>query len=289
MHVRVWGCRGSLATPGADTIRYGGNTSCVEVRLGSGDTLVLDAGTGIRPLGAAMDLESVGELHVLLTHLHLDHLQGLGFFRPLFEPDLEVHVWGPASSGLPLADRIAMYLSPPLFPVGLADLQARITFHDAPDEPFRIGSAIVQAAPVTHQGPTVGYRVEENGKVLAYLPDHEPSLGIDLLDQPLSRISGYEVARDADLLFHDAQYGDAQYPSHVGWGHSAYGHAVRFAARAEVDTVAFFHHDPSHTDDRLDELLVDARRACNGAPARVWSAHEGMAIVLDDRGPPRSL
>ena len=178
MEARVWGCRGSLASPGADTVRYGGNTSCVEVRLESGHLLILDAGTGIRPLGAAMDGEPFDELHIFLTHLHLDHLQGLGFFRPLFRPGADIHVWGPASPVQSLADRIAIYLSPPLFPVRLADIPARITFHDAPEDGVTIGSATVRAASVAHQGPTVGYRIEENGRTLAYLPDHEPSLGV---------------------------------------------------------------------------------------------------------------
>ena len=173
MRARVWGCRGSLAAPGADTIRYGGNTSCIEVVLESGEHLILDAGTGMRPLGVALEREPVDELHVLLTHLHLDHLQGLGFFRPLFRPGVDVHLWGPASPVQSLADRIAIYLSPPLFPVRLADIPARLIFHDEPEDAVNIGSATIRAAKVTHQGPTVGYRIEENGQSLVYLPDHE--------------------------------------------------------------------------------------------------------------------
>jgi phosphoribosyl 1,2-cyclic phosphodiesterase len=152
MQARVWGCRGSLAAPGPDTVRYGGNTSCVEVRLESGPTLVLDAGTGMRPLGVAIDHEPVEELHILLTHLHMDHLQGLGFFRPLFRSGADVHVWGPASPVQSLADRIALYLSPPLFPVRLGDIPAQVMFHDAPEEAVRIGSATIRAGKVTHQG-----------------------------------------------------------------------------------------------------------------------------------------
>jgi phosphoribosyl 1,2-cyclic phosphodiesterase len=132
MRARVWGSRGSLAAPGPDTLRYGGNTSCVEVRLESGHRVILDAGTGLRALGVLMDDEPVDELHILLTHLHLDHVQGLGFFRPLFKPGIDVHIWGPASPVQSLADRIAIYLSPPLFPVRLSDIPANLTFHDAP-------------------------------------------------------------------------------------------------------------------------------------------------------------
>ena len=235
MQVKVWGCRGSLAVPGADTVRYGGNTSCVEVRGDEGEVLVLDAGTGMRPLGLQLEREGVRTIHVLLSHLHLDHLQGLGFFRPLFETGADIHVWGPPSPVQSLGERIATYLSPPLFPVRLADIPATVTFHDAPEEPTQIGSLQVRAALVTHQGPTVGYRIEAGGRSVVYLPDHEPSLGMDVALQPTDWISGYDLAHAADVLLHDAQYGDDEYPRHVGWGHSAIGHVVAFAQKAVVD------------------------------------------------------
>ncbi len=284
MYAQVWGCRGSLAAPGAETVRYGGNTSCIEVRTSTDDLIVLDAGTGIRPLGAAVDRDLPPEVHILLTHLHLDHLQGLGFFRPLFRPDTEVHIWGPPSPVQSLADRIAIYLSPPLFPVRLADVAARITFHDAPEESVTIGSATVRAANVTHQGPTVGYRIEEDGRSLAYLPDHEPSLGVELDDLPPSWISGHDVAHGVDVLFHDAQYGDHEYPAHVGWGHSAFEHVLWFAQKAEVGRVVLFHHDPYHTDDELEALLTGAHERWGTDCEWVCLAHEGMRVTLDDRG-----
>jgi phosphoribosyl 1,2-cyclic phosphodiesterase len=281
MQTRVWGCRGSVAAPGEETVRYGGNTSCVEVRLASGHVLVLDAGTGMRPLGAALDLTDVTELHILLTHLHLDHLQGLGFFKPLFQPGLDVHIWGPPSPVQSLAERIAIYLSPPLFPVRLADLPARVTFHDAPEAPVRIGSAEVRAGRVTHQGPTVGYRVEEGGCGFAYLPDHEPALGGRLADQPDSWISGYDLVRDVDVLFHDAQYLDSEYPRHIGWGHSAIGDTLEFATRARVGKLVLFHHDPYHTDDDLEAMLADARTTRALPDNWVSLAHEGMTLEFE--------
>lgn len=280
MLARVWGCRGSLAAPGPETLRYGGNTSCVEVRLDSGPTLVLDAGTGMRALGVAIDRDPVDELHVLLTHLHLDHLQGLGFFRPLFQRGVDVHLWGPASPVQSLAERIAIYLSPPLFPVRLADIPANVTFHDAPEEAVRIGSATVRAGKVTHQGPTVGYRIEEGGRTLVYLPDHEPSIGVHLPDEPTDWISGHEIAHDADVLFHDAQYRDDEYPQHIGWGHSCVEHVVGFAGKAGVGSVVLFHHDPYHVDDELDALLLEARRRWHGSDDQVRLACEGMTIDL---------
>jgi phosphoribosyl 1,2-cyclic phosphodiesterase len=282
MWARVWGCRGSIAAPGPETVRYGGNTSCLEVGLESGETLVLDAGTGMRALGAAMGPDRTARsLHILLTHLHMDHVQGLGFFRPLFEAGADVHLWGPTSPVETLEERIATYLSPPLFPVRLADIPARLTFHDAPGEPVTIGSATVRASKVTHQGPTVGYRIEENGQSITNIPDHEPSLGVRLADQPAAWISGHELAQGTDVLFHDAQYTDAEYPEHVGWGHSAIGHVVEFVRKAEVGTLVLFHHDPYHTDEDLDVLLAEARRQLGGDADRVSHASEGMTVVCD--------
>jgi len=282
VRVRVWGCRGSVAAPGPDTMRYGGNTSCVEVRGDGGEAIVLDAGTGMRPLGVQMSQEGVKVVHIFLTHLHMDHLQGLGFFRPLFNPEAEIHVWGPPSPVQPLADRIAMYMSPPLFPVRVADIPCNLTFHDAPTEPIEIGGLSVRASLVTHQGPTVGYRVEENGKSIVYLPDHEPSIaGMDLSTQSAEWISGHELAHRCDVLLHDAQYGDDEYPRHVGWGHSAIGHVVAFAQKAEVERLVLFHHDPYHTDHELELLNDDARRMWGPTGDDcVASAWEGMLIEV---------
>jgi len=265
-------------------VKYGGNTSCVEVRLASGEVLVLDAGTGMRALGVGMQDEKVPELHILLTHLHLDHLQGLGFFRPLFDPNLDIHIWGPPSPVQKLADRIAMYLSPPLFPVHLDDVPARLTFHDAPDEPVTIGSATMRAGLVQHQGPTVGYRIEEDGRALVYMPDHEPSLGIELQSLPAEWMSGYDIARGCDVLLHDAQYRDHEYRAHVGWGHSGLGDTIAFAEKANVGSLVLFHHDPYHTDDELEELLAEAHRAWPERSDLVRLAHEGMTIGFAAHG-----
>lgn len=286
MKVRIWGCRGSLATPGPDTVRYGGNTSCVEIRGSDGQVLVLDAGTGMRPLGVVMADEESRPVHVLLSHLHLDHLQGLGFFRPLFQPGREIHIWGPSSPVQSLSERIATYLSPPLFPVHLADVPSKIHFHDVPDEVIDVGSMRVTAELVTHQGPTVGYRIEENGRSVVYMPDHEPGLGLGsgLADQSAEWISGYHLARDADVLLHDAQYTDEEYPRHVGWGHSAVGHVVEFAQKARVRHLVLFHHDPYHPDHELESLVTAARGIWGTRDGEVLAAWEGMTIDLSPEG-----
>jgi phosphoribosyl 1,2-cyclic phosphodiesterase len=282
MNVRIWGCRGSVAAPGPETMRYGGNTSCVEVQTDDGVTLILDAGTGMRPLGAELAARGVREVHVLLSHLHLDHLQGLGFFRPLYDPDVHVHIWGPPSPVQPLADRIALYLSPPLFPLRLVEIPARVTFHDAPETPVMIGSAEVVAASVTHQGPTVGYRITDGGRTLCYLPDHEPSLGVHLADLDPDWISGFALAHRVDVLLHDAQYGDGEYPDHVGWGHSSIEHVVEFARKAQVGRLVLFHHDPYHDDDQLDALRAAASRLLGRGDHAVDMAYEGMRLAFRD-------
>lgn len=277
MHARVWGCRGSVASPGPDTVRYGGNTSCVEVRLDDGAVLVLDAGTGIRPLGIRLAEEGVRTIHLFLSHLHLDHLQGLAFFAPLYDPSVVLHVWGPRSPARDLRERIGAYMSEPLFPVNLSDVPCQAVFHDAPEGGCDLGAATVWAAPVSHQGPTLGYRIEA-GWSLAYIPDHEPALGLDIDTVDVSWLSGYEVAADADVLLHDAQYTEDEYPLHVGWGHSSVSHVVSFARRSGVRQLVLFHHDPRHTDPALETLLERARELWGPTGAVPVLAREGMRV-----------
>jgi phosphoribosyl 1,2-cyclic phosphodiesterase len=180
MRLKVWGCRGSVAAPGAETARYGGNTSCVQVTLADGSLLVLDAGTGIRALGLALARgQCPPVVHVLLSHLHLDHIQGLMFFAPCFSPGTQVCIWGPPDPEESLRDRLARYISSPLAPVEIEELPATISFRECPSE-WSIGSALLRSAPVTHRGPTLGFRITDGAQSLCYLPDHEPALGLPL-------------------------------------------------------------------------------------------------------------
>ena len=251
MRVTLWGTRGSLAAPGPETVRYGGNTACVEVRGKRNALLVLDAGTGIQRLGA-MVRGGRGRIDLLLTHLHMDHIQGLGFFEPLYEPGREIHIWGPPSPTLDLRTRLARYLSPPLFPVRLRDLPCRLTLHNVPPERFEVGGLEVEAALVCHPGSTVGYRISEGARSLAYLPDHEPALGLREFPGEPERTSGFDLAAGADLLIHDAQYTTEEYQKRVGWGHSSMRDAIAFATVAGARRFVPFHHDPTHDDAMLD-------------------------------------
>ena len=291
MEVKVWGARGSVPAPGPDMNRYGGNTSCVQVRLASGEELILDAGTGIRNLG--MTLLDHPQANILLTHLHLDHIQGLMFFPPCFKSESQITIWGPASPEASLEDRIARYISAPLSPVEVRELPCEVSFRDTPATEWEIGSARIRAEAVTHRGPTLGYRITEGDTSLCFIPDHEPALGASLAELEPEWISGHELARDADLLIHDCQYADNEYAEHVGWGHSALSDTITFARRTGARRLMLFHHDPLHSDDFLDRLHIHAQERFaeeGGDPTAVEIAIEGATYGLTARTrPPAEL
>ena len=277
MRVRLWGTRGSVAAPGTDTARYGGNTSCVEVRGAEGTLLVLDAGTGIRPLGRAL-AGTITRVDVLLTHFHMDHIQGLGFFAPLYDPSVETHLWGPSSTTLSLRARLMRYLSPPLFPVHLRDLP-RTVLHELPSGEFDIGEFRVRSDRVCHPGFTVGYRIASSHATLTYLCDHEPALGVSNFPLQADWTSGHALARDADLLIHDGQYSLAEYARHVGWGHCALEHAIAFAEQAGARHLVTFHHDPAHDDQTIDRITSEATASVR-TPLVVTAGAEGAVFEL---------
>jgi phosphoribosyl 1,2-cyclic phosphodiesterase len=258
----------------------------VQVTLSDGSVLVLDAGSGIRDLGpSCADAERI---HILLTHLHLDHIQGLLFFAPFFRPETEIVIWGPPAPGRSLRDRIGRYLSAPLSPIEIRSLPAKVSFRKCPIGEWEIGPARIQAAPVRHRGPTLGFRISDADTSLCYLPDHEPGLGVPLSDIEPAWISGLALAERCSLLLHDCQYTDEEYSERIGWGHSRVSDALLFARRSEAELVLLFHHDPLHTDDELDLLH---RRAGEhwlalGAPTgELAMATEGSEIELRADGP----
>jgi phosphoribosyl 1,2-cyclic phosphodiesterase len=275
--VKLWGTRGSVASAGPQTARYGGNTACVEVRGEDGTLVVLDAGTGIQRLGNELE----GDIHridILLTHLHMDHIQGLGFFAPIFRKGCEIHVWGPPSPTLHLRARLTRYLSPPLFPIRLRDLRANFEFHDAPQDAFTIGPLTIQADEVIHPGATLGFRISENGRSMTYLSDHEPALATANGNPGPEWVSGLSLARGADVLIHDAQYTQPERDERMGWGHSSVPEAIAFAHAAQARQLVLFHHDPARTDHQMDLLLAEAEGLAEGLP--VTAAREGDVLVL---------
>jgi phosphoribosyl 1,2-cyclic phosphodiesterase len=281
VRVTFWGSRGTIASPGADTARYGGNTSCVEVRLDDGTLVVLDAGTGARALGQARVEESPSRIDLLITHLHVDHIEGLGFFEPIWRADTELHVWGPPSPVASHDRRLAKYFSPPLFPLHLSEVPARVTFHDAPEGSWTIGGAMVHSAAIQHQGITVGYRVEADGAAVTYLTDHEPALGADIETALPEWISGAALAWKSDLLIHDCQYTDEEYDARVGFGHSRAADVASFAAKVGARRLALFHHDPFHSDDELDAIRERVLERWSVEPARVVIAAEGADLAIE--------
>jgi ribonuclease BN (tRNA processing enzyme) len=239
--------------------------------------VILDAGTGICALGEHLGAD-VGRVDILLTHLHLDHILGLGFFAGLYRPDLEIHIWGPDSTVGRLRERLSRYMSPPLFPVRIRELPCRLSLHDAPLGLFEVPGVSVTAALVCHPGPTVGYRLEDDTGTVAYLPDHEPALGARQFPDEPRWTSGFDLVAGADVLIHDAQYADTEYPDHLGWGHSSISQAVTLAGEAGVRHLIPFHHDPGHDDDRLDELYEPLIPAEIGLA--ITPACEGYRLVV---------
>jgi phosphoribosyl 1,2-cyclic phosphodiesterase len=274
--VTFWGVRGSLPTPGPATAGYGGNTACVSVEAATGSLVVLDAGTGIRELGDQLPAE-LTRVDVLLTHLHMDHIIGLGFFAGLYRPGLEVHLWGPASTVGTLRERLSRYLSPPLFPVLLRELPCRLSVHDVSFEPFALPGCTVTATLVCHPGATVGYRLSDARSSLAYLPDHEPVLANPRFAEEPRWSSGAALAEGVDLLVHDAQYTDDEYDRHVGWGHSSLGQAFALARALGTGRFVPFHFDPSHDDAMLDGLFAMLPPADG---PMVVPAREGLTLTV---------
>jgi phosphoribosyl 1,2-cyclic phosphodiesterase len=279
MRIKYWGARGSIPTPGREMARHGGNTSCVELTLSDGSEVILDAGTGVSALGRERTIDA-GRVHLLLTHLHLDHIQGLMFFEPLFDPGCEVHVTGPAALGGSLLNRLARYISAPLAPIEIRELPADVSFEDVSTSRWQFGPATIEAAFVNHRGPTLGYRVTDSGVSVTYIPDHEPALGQRLDRSDPEWISGLALARDTDLLIHDSQYTEEEYSQRLGWGHSAVSHTVEFARLAGARRLALFHHDPLHDDVAVDSLAETARGLADGSFDRVEAAREGEVLEL---------
>jgi len=280
MTITIWGSRGAIPTFGPDTQRIGGNTSCISVA--EGDTLLIfDAGSGLRKMGDSFSSGQYPVIHILLTHLHMDHIQGLGFFRHFFDPNYEIHIWGPAHRGTSLKEQLNRYLSPPLFPIRLRDFTCKLFLHEVPEGPLKFGPFSVSNRFICHPGPTLGYRVahQTSGKVLTYIPDHEPALGVDHFPLQPEWTSRFELAHKADVLIHDAQFTVEEYQTRVGWGHSSLEDAIKFATQADVQHLICFHHDPGHTDDFLNGMLGKYLNT-HAIPFRISLAQEGLVLAL---------
>ncbi len=288
MHLKFWGTRGSIPQPGASTLRYGGNTSCVTLRSAAGTLLVLDCGTGAHGLGRELAATGTDALrgHMLFTHTHWDHVQGFPFFQPLYLPDARWDIYGPRGLGESLKDTLTGQLREPYFPISLTGIGADRSYHELVEGTFEIDDIRVTTRFLNHPALTVGYRFEVDGVTVVYATDHEPHER-QYADGIRGRLTGEDLAHakfveDVDLLIHDAQYTAEEYPQRMGWGHSTMEYGVDLALRAKVRRLALFHHDPWRTDAELEGLEQEARRraAAGGSTLDVFAAAEGRTIEL---------
>jgi phosphoribosyl 1,2-cyclic phosphodiesterase len=280
MKIKVWGCRGSIPSPGEATSRYGGNTTCVEIRLADGTLIVIDAGTGLRSLGQALTRErNPSSLYLLLTHAHWDHVQGFPFFLPAYNDSYTLQVWGGPRARATLRGFLAHQLDPPYFPVDFTELPVRMRFPRSSSSGLSIGKSRIEPIPLSHPNGGFGFRFIEDGRSFVFLTDNE--LGYD---HPggLAYAAYLEACRGADLLFHDAQYTSEQYRITRGWGHSTFQAATALALAARVRRFGIFHHDPQHTDAQLDRLIQACRDQLSREASRVecFGVAEGMEISI---------
>ncbi len=301
--IRLWGVRGSIPVPGKSTVRYGGNTSCVEVRA-DGEIIILDAGSGIRLLGLALDKEfgpRSMKLTLLISHTHWDHIQGLPFFSPAYNQKNLIRVLGYEGARAGLAKILASQMETPFFPVSLRQLPSHLAIEELKEMEFRVGPVEVRSKFANHPGICVGYRLATSSGSIAYFPDNEPYEDLKLLlasrdgisEEEARDFAGAERAKMVDFLqgcdvaMMDTQYTEEEYAKHVGWGHSSVDSVVSLALDANVGKLVLFHHDPNHDDQMIDKMVEHARAfvAKSGKSLDVDAAREGAEILLDAKVP----
>jgi len=271
LKIRFWGVRGSVPTPVRENLGFGGNTACVEMQSSDGDTLIFDAGSGIRELGTHLIQQSGGkplDIHLFISHFHWDHVLGLPFFAPVFSSKNAVTIYSSPYSD-PLRPAIEGVLSAPYFPVEFDALPSRVSLRDVPSSGIHVGSMNVTPFPVRHPQGSCGYRVEAAGAVAIYVPDREP--GNKDMDQGI-----VDYCRGADVLIHDSQYTPEEYITHRGWGHCDWSEAARVARAAEVKRLILFHHDPTHSDEAVSGIAEKTRAMFPNTEA----AREGWTIEV---------
>ncbi len=275
VNVAFYGVRGSCPCPSEGTRRYGGNTACVAVTAEGQTPLIFDLGTGLRAFADSQPLDGSFEGTALVSHIHWDHVQGLPFFPPADRVGARLDVYGPPPGDMTLTEAIDGLIRPPYFPVTLSGLRGTYVFHEALHCEFMIGAAKVMVRPVPHCGPTVGYRIEMDGRVVTYISDHQAPRDLASVDQGV-----LELARDADLLIHDAQYTPQEFAEKSDWGHCTMQYALAVAQRSGARRLALFHHDPAHSDECLDAIVEEVVKASGPSGPEVIGAYEGLRISL---------
>lgn len=279
MEITFFGVRGSTPCASDSVKRYGGNTSCVAIERAGRDPILFDLGTGLRFFGVQRVHSEPFRGHALLSHLHWDHVQGIPFFTPLLCEGARLDVYGPPQDRLSLEEAVRCFVAPPYFPVGVDELPCQIEFHEIDGDAIGIDGAEVRSAQVPHIGPTLGFRVTVDGVSVAYVSDHQqPGPGARGVDQAV-----VDLCADVDLLIHDAQFDDLEFSMRSDWGHCTVDYAVEVAAQAGAKMLALFHHDPSHSDSHVDELLEGAAKLGTArGVSEVIAAHEGLSISFGD-------
>ncbi len=280
MKISVWGCRGSLPSPGPDTIKYGGNTTCIEVRLEDGTLIIIDAGSGIRTLGDKLLKDtSLKEIKLLLTHAHWDHLMGFPFFTPAYTNKFSIHICGGLYAMKSLKDFLEHRMEPPYFPVTFNVMKAKFDFDFENHSDMNLGCSKILHINLNHPNGGYGYKIVENGKSFVFLTDNELDAEHEF---GLKREEYINFCKNADILFHDAQYTKDQYKNTRGWGHSTFDSATELSMEADVKNFGIFHHDPSHTDRQMDSFVENCRTIIKGKKSGVncFGVCEGMEIKI---------
>ena len=273
MYIRFWGARGSISTPGKETVKYGGNTSCIEIRCGK-EIFILDAGSGIRELGNKIISEKHRHINILFSHFHWDHIQGFPFFAPVFNSKYSINLIGESKMNFTLEQLFTAQLMFPYFPLSLSELDAKISFNEVTKkDSIKKSNVTINLARLNHPGGCIGYRIEYGGKSFVYATDTEH---FSCIDKSLLKLS-----LNADVLVYDCNYTDDEYsgkigPPRTGWGHSTWTHGVKVAKAAKVKKFILYHHDPAHDDKFVDKLENDARKEFKES----YAAYEGMELNL---------
>jgi phosphoribosyl 1,2-cyclic phosphodiesterase len=281
LNVTFHGVRGSTPCSCEANSRYGGNTACVALESPGSDPVVFDLGTGLRFFGETQPDDGSFRAHALVTHLHWDHVQGLPFCVPVNRPGAQLDVYGPPQDGLSLAEAFEEFMRPPYFPVRIGDLIGDIRFHTADGDDFVVGDAKVRSRYVPHIGATLGYRVDFGGTTVCYISDHQQPLdgSLGIADEVL------ELADGADLLIHDAQFTQDEFAAKSHWGHCTIEYALHVAHEAGVKRLALFHHDPAHSDDIIDDIVIRSRDAASRLDVEeVVAAAEGLTLSFGSVG-----
>ena len=279
MIIRCWGARGSIPVSGPEYVKYGGDTTCVEVRTREDEIIIIDAGSGIRKLGNKLLAEGRNQYHMIFTHSHWDHIIGFPFFKPIYRKETSIRMFGCPFTQESIKKMISKVMAPPNFPVDFENVQANISYHEACEDSFSIKSMTVIPILTSHPNPGIGYKFIEDGKCFVFLTDNE------LTFQHPSGLSYQDYRKfssDAELLVHDSEYTEEEYKTKKRWGHSTYREALKLALDAQVKKFGLFHHNQERSDAGVDEIVQDCRQIIDNHKANLecFAVYEGMEISL---------